>query len=70
MLRNCNAIYYCHDHAKDTGGLSPGSLMVNTTFGVPVGLEMEPIGRSWVGEAVTAAALVLLFVTILARLGG
>jgi hypothetical protein len=33
-------------------------------------MEMETIGRSWVGEAVTAAALVLLFVTILARLGG
>jgi hypothetical protein len=33
-----------------------------TRFGILVGLEMEPIGRSWVGEAVTAAALVLLFV--------
>jgi len=31
---------------------------------------METIGRSWVGQALTAAALVLLFVTILARLGG
>jgi hypothetical protein len=31
---------------------------------------MRAIGRSWVGEAMIAAALVLLFVTILARLGG
>jgi hypothetical protein len=34
------------------------------------GVEMETIGRNWVGEAMIAAALVLLFVTILARLGG
>jgi hypothetical protein len=41
-----------------------------TRFRSTGGLEMATIGRSWVGEAVTAAALVLLFVTILARLGG
>ena len=49
--------------------------MVNTLFGALMGwrwggVEMETIGRSWVGETVTTAALVLLFVTILARLGG
>ena len=43
--------------------------MVNT-FGALVDGEMETIGRSWVGQALTAAALVLLFLTILARLGG